>query len=326
MAVEKTVVVPIAQIEDLCDAVYGAGLEATQMSTGGLSGSLVFAEKTGLTVTSGLIIGHVALTGPLSLDNVTIGIGLHIGRGSRHWLNEVETGDVGVFHPGDEHDSLYARDSLYAAVTLSTERLEDAAAREDLVLDRKCLGGTGFHPRHVSAPVNSLLRQRFERVHAGGPSALPGEADLCDTLLAVVIRHYARDPFPSNRRSNVGRHAKVVTMARAYILEHLSEPLSLDRIAAAACTSKRTLQRAFAEILNESPQTFVRKIRLHRIRHDIADDAERACTIALIANQWGISELGRMSRWYRDLFGERPSETLARPPSPAGRKVDLAMH
>jgi hypothetical protein len=42
----------------------------------------------------------------------------------------------------------------------------------------------------------------------------------------------------------------------------------------------------------------------------LASDEERACTIALIANQWGMSELGRMSGWYRELFGERPSDTL----------------
>jgi hypothetical protein len=39
-------------------------------------------------------------------------------------------------------------------------------------------------------------------------------------------------------------------------------------------------------------------------------DAERACTVALVANRWGISELGRLSGWYRELFGEGPSETL----------------
>jgi hypothetical protein len=30
-----------------------------------------------------------------------------------------------------------------------------------------------------------------------------------------------------------------------------------------------------------------------------------------VANEWGISELGRLAGWYRELFGELPSETLA---------------
>ncbi|WP_375341868.1 helix-turn-helix domain-containing protein [Sinorhizobium prairiense] len=99
--------------------------------------------------------------------------------------------------------------------------------------------------------------------------------------------------------------------ARAYIVEHLSEPIALDDIAAAAFASRRTLYRAFADILDDTPQTYVRRLRLHRIRRGLATDRERACTIAVVANEWGISELGRLAGWYRELFGELPSETLA---------------
>ncbi len=99
----------------------------------------------------------------------------------------------------------------------------------------------------------------------------------------------------------------IVRRARAYISEHLAEPICPDTLAQAALTSRRTLFRAFAEILDDTPQIYVMRLRLHRIRHDLASDEERACTVALIANQWGISELGRMARRYRDLFGEFPA-------------------
>ena len=52
------------------------------------------------------------------------------------------------------------------------------------------------------------------------------------------------------------------------------------------------------------------RTRRSEIRRDLADPPERACTIALIANDWGMSDLGRMAGAYRELFGERPSETL----------------
>jgi AraC-like DNA-binding protein len=113
------------------------------------------------------------------------------------------------------------------------------------------------------------------------------------------------------RRQSHDPYARIVSRARAYIHAHLTDPISLDAIALAAHTSRRTLYRAFAEILNDTPQTYVRRLRLHRIRADLAGDAERACTVTIIANQWGISELGRLAGWYRELFGERPSETLA---------------
>jgi AraC-like DNA-binding protein len=72
------------------------------------------------------------------------------------------------------------------------------------------------------------------------------------------------------------------------------------------------LFRAFADILDDTPQTYTRRLRLHRIRHNLANDAEKASTIALIASQWGVTDQGRMASRYRELFGEQPSETLAR--------------
>src|SRR5262245_43807036 len=57
-----------SRVEDLSDAVLGAGLEVTQMSRGALSGSLAFAERAGILYSSGRIDGRVALVGPLSQD------------------------------------------------------------------------------------------------------------------------------------------------------------------------------------------------------------------------------------------------------------------
>ncbi|NLS70413.1 MULTISPECIES: hypothetical protein [Bradyrhizobium] len=50
---------PISRIEYLSDAVRGAGLDSTQMSSGHLSGSLVFSNSDGIEY-SGLIDGDSA--------------------------------------------------------------------------------------------------------------------------------------------------------------------------------------------------------------------------------------------------------------------------
>jgi len=304
--------IPISRIEDLRDAVLDAGLEATQMSTDALSGSLAFTEHRGIICSSGHIGGTIALSGPLSLDKVTIGIGLRVSPGTWHWMNEVHTGSIGLFHPGDEHDSRYTSGTLYATLSIDIDQLEAEAAQQNLTLDRKTLGGTGFHPRLFNDGVRAELCREFAQVHAGQTSPATSRAVVCEAFLEAAITHFARLPFCVNRKASQSAHARIVRLARAYVLEHLAQPISLDAIAAASHASRRTLYRAFEEILNDTPQHFVRRLRLHRIRHDLASDAELNCTIALVANQWGISELGRMSGWYRELFGERPSETFAR--------------
>jgi AraC-like DNA-binding protein len=300
--------VPIARIEDLRDAVYGAGLEATQISSGNLSGNLTFARRDDVLYSSGLINGQVALRGPLSSDQITVGVGLRMGGGTRHWLEETASGAVGVFHAGDEHDALYTRGSLYATATLSLDRLEQLAAGDELVLDRPFLGGTGLHARPLADATLRRILHAFELIHSGHAM---GETRIGQELLRALIAHLGRAPRVCNRVGRTDAHAMIVRRARAYILEHLAEPICPDTLAQAIHTSRRTLFRAFAEILDDSPQIYVMRLRLHRIRHDLASDEERACTVALIANQWGISELGRMARRYRDLFGEFPSDTLA---------------
>jgi AraC-like DNA-binding protein len=303
--------VPITQIEDLRDAVYGAGLEAMQMSRAPVTGTLAFAERDGVVYSTGHIGGRVALTGPLSESMITLGLGLELGPGTRHWLNEVATGACGVFLPGDDHEAFYMPGSLYATATLSAERLEELAARIGLVLDAATLGGTGIHTRRVAERALAGLRAQFERVHAGRSGAASGLAVLGRGLLDAIVAHVGRPPRPQIGRTNPQGHARIVARARAYILDNLEHPLSTDALAAAAYTSRRTLHRAFNYVLDETPQSYIRKLRLHRIRRDLASDAEFLCTITIVANQWGISELGRFSGWYRDLFGELPSETLA---------------
>jgi AraC-like DNA-binding protein len=303
--------IPVARIEDLRDAVYGAGLEATQMSTAALSGNLSFARGGGILYSSGLINGHVALQGPLSSNRITIGVVLNAGSGSRHWLAETGSGAVGVFHGGDEHDALYTPGSLYATATLSLDRLEQLAAENELVLDWQALGGTGLHSQPLAQPTLDCLSRSFQLIHAGGFDAVR-DISAADRLLRALIMHLGRAPLACNRpgRSNV--HAAIVRRARSFIMENLAEPISPDKLARAARTSRRTLFRAFVEILGETPQSYIRRLRLHRIRHDLTSHAEGACTVALIANEWGISELGRMAGRYRELFGELPSDTLCR--------------
>ena len=297
----------IRRVEDLADAVHGAGMEATQMSRGKLGGSIVFAQDGDITYTGGLIDGRVALRGPLSPDTLSLGVALDIPSQCWHWLTEVKTGTVGVYHGADEHDSLYSPGCHYAVATISMDRLEEMAARFDLVLDRTVLGGTGLHGRSMSPSTVKALASEFERLHVGHRS----RPDIGPMLLQALINHLARPPIDHARRINTHLHAKIVMRARSYIIEHLAEPIALDDIAAAAIVSRRTLYRAFAEIFDDTPQGYVRRLRLHRIRQGLASPNETACTIAVVANQWGISELGRLAGWYRQMFGELPSDTLA---------------
>lgn len=303
--------VPVTCIEDLKDAVLGAGLEATQLSKGGTRGSLLFATSDDITYSSGHIRGQVTIAGPLSEERVTLGLGVYLGPGSRQWLGEVSTGGIGVFLPGDPHSGFYTPGSIYLCATLSFERLEEIAAEMDLVLDPRQLGGSGIASNQVRGSPLAAAGREFRRLHRpGSTSGLSSAAgrDALESMIAAL----ARTPRVVPGGRELRGYGRIVARAQEYILAHLEEPLSIRAIALAAFASQSTLYRAFAEVLCETPQSFVRKLRLNRIRRDLATEREVLCTVTIIANRWGIAELGRFAGWYRELFDELPSQTRAR--------------
>ena len=84
--------------------------------------------------------------------------------------------------------------------------------------------------------------------------------------------------------------------------------LTLEDLCMATNASPRILQYAFEEMKGTSPLVFLRNHRLHKARRLLLGDVE---TVKESAYSCGFSELGRFSRYYRELFGENPSETLA---------------
>jgi hypothetical protein len=188
---------------------------------------------------------------------VTLGVGLVMAPGTRHWLNEIATGAVGVFLPGDEHDALYPPGSMYAGVTLAAERLEEIAAQHDLVLDAKTLGGTGIDAKkRFSTPDLSRFRTQFEQIHAGGHGDVANACMTGTQLLDAMIMHFAREPHIHVGGTDPRGHARIVARARAFIHANLDQPLSIDKIANAAATSHRTLHRAFQIVLDETPYSY----------------------------------------------------------------------
>ena len=301
----------VSQIEDLSNAVLGAELEAIQMAGPPVRGSLAFAAHNGVIFSSGLIEGKITVNGLLSHDAMTLSVALRLGPGSRYWLNTVREGDVGIVLPGDAYDAFYTEVSLYVAATLSAERLEEEVERHGLLLDRRMTFRTGLHARPISPHSLVWLRKQVAHIHQNGTAFDDPTQEVGWAMLRTVIEHYARMPTGAGGGIHPVGRARIVLQARAFIRENLAGPLSLDAIANAAGTSRRTLSRAFLEVLEDTPGNYVRRLRLHRIRRELALEVEAGCPIGRVASRWGIREPGRISGWYRGLFGECPSTTRA---------------
>jgi AraC-like DNA-binding protein len=311
----------IRGIDDLSNAVLAADLEAIQMAGARVRGSLAFAARDGIIFSSGLIDGNVMIRGALAEDALTLGVLLRAGPGSRFWFNEVVEGDVGVVLPGETCDFLCTAGSLYVAATLTAKQLRKEAARQCLSVHRRLTSRTGLHMTPLRPPALTRLQQQVADIHHGDLAAKDRRSGAGGGMLTEVLIHYARE-CPGDDRAGPSGPAQIVHDALEYISENLARPICIDDLSEAVGTSRRTLHRAFAEILGDTPQTYVRRLRLHRIRRELVSNS--GTTISAAAQNWGCGQdMGRLSRSYRELFGENPSSTLAI--GRATRKDDFCM-
>jgi transcriptional regulator GlxA family with amidase domain len=74
--------------------------------------------------------------------------------------------------------------------------------------------------------------------------------------------------------------------------------------------SRRTIHRAFHDVMGIGAITFLRNKRLGDVHSALLRDGH--VLVRDIAKQHGFLQPGKFTQEYRRLFGERPSETVSR--------------
>lgn len=91
----------------------------------------------------------------------------------------------------------------------------------------------------------------------------------------------------------------------------LSEPLTIQDVAAALGIGPRRLQLAFQAVRERSPREALSEMRLSAARRRLlAPDA--GDTVSTVALDRGVAHFGRFASAYKAMFGESPSQTLRR--------------
>jgi AraC family ethanolamine operon transcriptional activator len=104
----------------------------------------------------------------------------------------------------------------------------------------------------------------------------------------------------------------VFQKARDYIHHRLADGISILALCKEVGVSLRSLEGAFHSVIGNSPASFVRSLQLNRVRRDLTSADNDTQSIGMIAARHGIWHWSRFSRYYREMFGELPSQTRAR--------------
>ena len=133
----------------------------------------------------------------------------------------------------------------------------------------------------------------------------------------VSYRRYLRLIGESNRSAQTApgvagglrkRPLEPFLLKRAdrFIVEHIAEPLALERVAEHCGVSWRTLQKAFVEFRGLTPVAHVRNVRLDHA-HRALDQG--AASVGDVAARFGFRSPTTFALEYRKRFGMAPSRT-----------------
>lgn len=158
----------------------------------------------------------------------------------------------------------------------------------------------------------AYLRSSLDAGSALQPGSLlaqHAEAYLLTSLLLSAPHNHSDALAGQARRSLLPRS---VRRAQDYMAGHADQVLTLAAVCDAAGCSARSLQQAFRQHLGQGPMDFLRALRLDRVRTELLG---RQATVQATAERYGFLHLGHFAAQYRQRFGERPSDTVARRPA-----------
>ena len=117
-------------------------------------------------------------------------------------------------------------------------------------------------------------------------------------------------PDPSeNTRCSLSR-GDIIRQSRLWLERQGKDPINVSDWSHALDVSERSLRYAFQDYFGVSPVRFLKLRQLHRVRHDLKRASEDASSVSQIFTRHGVWEFGRFAQYYRQVFGELPSQTL----------------
>lgn len=126
----------------------------------------------------------------------------------------------------------------------------------------------------------------------------------CTRILDLLRSGTAPSLPPASRASLVRR---AIDLAEGELHQ-----AGMSELCQALHVGRRTLEYAFRQHLGTTPHHYFRLQRFARAHRNLLHSDPGQTCVTDIATQFGFNELGRFAVEYRQLFGERPSDTLRR--------------
>ena len=129
--------------------------------------------------------------------------------------------------------------------------------------------------------------------------------EILKQLLQTIEKH-----LYTSKTNSIRLRDKAFSKAKTYILEHPTDPITVQRLVRRIGASERTLEFAFLERFGITPKAVLRSIRINGAHRELKRTTAENTLIADVANRWGFWHMGQFAKDYKLMFGELPSATL----------------
>lgn len=301
-------------VEEMVNHVQNADLTGVQLRSGVPSGQFIYALADGFEFTAGHYDADVRTRGMHHPHRVGLGVQTSRQGQLTQWGETVLPGDVFIWPAGGEHEARVAGDVSFAVLSVDVSMLVELGGGDAWEGDTGVWEGR--HRYRAPGPVRDRICgsiAQFSRVLAGPDGGMSGrrlesfQKDLVEAFL-LGIAFAASEPEAPARY----RNAKLVRAVEDWIDAVAPGPVRISDICGQFGVSRRSLERAFRETLDLGPAQYLMAKRLSAARLALAKADPAAVSVTDVAIDQGFWELGRFAVRYREMFGEKPSETLRR--------------
>ena len=245
----------------------------------------------------------------------SICIGIAQGERVPTWINGSSTGrgDLQLYYEGAEIFYRAGPAAHWAGLTVTRERLQ-AEARKRLGRELPLSSPGVMEHVHIDPKAFDRLMRLIGtlRPRPFGISPSCGAETYSELVLGAYVEAIATaNPSSANAiQRSVAHRYEVVRRADAAMRGLIGTAYSSPQFCKGLGMSERSLELYFREALGVSPKAWFQCLCLHHARMMLRRNGAGRRRVTEVALACGFEHFGRFSEGYRELFGERPSETI----------------
>ncbi len=214
---------------------------------------------------------------------------------------KLRVGDIVFFDDSHPHNFITNDTIQFSVVSIPRKRLGSQLSKLSNILDHRihdtdALFATTLHE----------IWKRFTDTSHKEKDTLPfKEAE--EEILAVIMKLLS-EQTPSIPKLTSGE--KTVLDIRDQVFHHMDGKISISSLAKQHEVTEQTLQNSFKSLFGFTPKRFFRLLKLNLVHQELQKSDPDQTKVSKVASKWGFVHMGRFSAYYKELFGEYPSQTL----------------